>query len=704
MEFMLLDLPLKEPVPVFGLLLTVVLLFPLLFKKLKLPGIVGLIIGGMIIGPHGFGLVARDTSVVLLGSIGIIYIMFLAGLELDINQIKSNKSTTFTFGALTFFVPLILGFIVTHYILHYAFLASMIVALMFSTHTLVAYPIASRLGLTRTRSVTTVVGGTIFTDTAVLIIFGIAINYSEGKVDAMFMLRFVLMLSLFIFIVLKIFPIIAKWFFKNIEEENYSQFVFVFVLLLLSGVLAEVAGVEAIIGAFFAGLALNKLIPHNSALMNRLQFTGSAIFIPFFLINVGMIIDLQVLINGYAAFFIAVTLTAMALFSKWFAAFLTKVIFRYTNTEMNLMFGLSSSHAAATIAVILIGYNRGLLDINVLNGTVMLILVTCVISSFVTERLGRKLAIVEQSKKETDHDIPYRFLVPCANPMNIDKLLDLAVACKKPKSEEPIFPLTVMMDGESLASNILTNHKKIETYARLAYPDEQRITPTSRLDTNVANGIVRAVKEMMISVLILGWTEKSKTSEFFFGRKTDNILELTNQTIMLTRLNHLINITNKIFLYVGENSEYEVGFEKWLHLVSQISKNSGSSVLFHGHPKTLTRIKQFAKKHKLFIDSTFTEFDSIEKMNNILKVVTNDDLLVVVNSRIKSVSYNPEIDEFISETADKNEDMNFIVVYPETAALGFIDEIAHLDVLEPSLIEENINLYTQVKKFITGKK
>ncbi len=685
------------------MLLLVVLLFPLLFRKLKIPGIVGLIIGGIIIGPNGLNLVARDASVVLLGSIGLVYIMFLAGLELDLNQLKSKKSHTITFGALTFFVPLILGIITSHYILGYDIIPSMIIALMFSTHTLVAYPIASRLGLTQTRSVTTVVGGTIITDTAVLVIFGIAINYAQGRLDEMFWLKFLLMLLVFVVIVMWVFPKIAKWYFKNIEEENYSQFVFVFVLFMLAGVLAELAGVEPIIGAFFAGLALNRLIPHNSALMNRIQFTGNAIFIPLFLLSVGMIVDLKVLLQGFDALLIAAVLTIMALFTKWLAAAITKLIFGYNKPEMQLLFGLSSSHAAATIAVILIGYKIGLLDDNVLNGTILLILVTCLVSSFVTERNGRKLAIIEQSRKDEFQGLPLRILVPCSNPMTIDKLLDLSVACKEPRGEEPIFPLTVMMDSESLANNILTTNRQIETYARVAYPDETRITPTSRLDTNVANGIIRAVKEMMISVLVLGWTEKSKTSGFFFGKKSDNILEQTNQTVLLARLNHLINITEKIYVYVPINAEFEIGFVRWLTIVAQIAKNAGANVHFYGNNLTLNKIKIVAKNKGLFLDATYAVLENPDEMGNIINSITNDDLLFVVNSRTKTISFSDDIEQMINDYVVVREDLNFVIIYPETSSVGEIDEIAHLDVLEPSLISENINIYQQIKKYLKSR-
>lgn len=699
----LFDLPLTNPVPVFGLLLSVVLLIPLIFKKLKIPGIVGLILAGVLIGPHGLGIIERDESIVMLGTIGLLYIMFLAGLDLDLNQIKNNRSHSILFGAATFFIPLTLGMIVSYYILDYNLIASLIISLMFSTHTLVAYPIASRLGLTQTRSITTVIGGTIITDTAVLVLFGITVNYAQGNLDGFFWFKFLAMLALFIFAVLWLFPKIARWFFKNIEEENYSQFIFIFAMFLLAGVLAELAGVEPIIGAFFAGLAFNKLIPHNSALMNRIHFIGSGLFIPLFLISVGMIIDLSVLLKGYNALFIAGVLTSMALVSKWAAAQTTRILFDYSRSEAGLIFGLSSSHAAATIAVILIGYNLGVLDINALNATILLILITCLVSSFVTERAGRKLAIEEQSKKENDITLPLRILVPCSNPTSIDKLLDLAVALKEVGGDQPIFPLSVVMENEAHTAKILNSNKAIETFARLAYPNETKITPTSRLDTNIANGIIRAVKEMMITVLILGWTGKSKTSGFFFGRKTDNILEATNQTVMIAKLNHLINISSKVHVYVPENAEFEVGFKRWLYLVDQIGKNAGATVVFYGNDKSLKRIIFYAKKHKLLSDSSYNTLNKIDDFYPIVQKIEVDDILFIISSRTKGISYSAELEILIDTIAEDFEDLNFILLYPEISAVIEIEEIPNVDVLEPSFITENINLYQRLKKLIRGK-
>jgi nucleotide-binding universal stress UspA family protein len=330
-------------------------------------------------------------------------------------------------------------------------------------------------------------------------------------------------------------------------------------------------------------------------------------------------------------------------------------------------------------------------------------LVTCLIGSFITERAGRKLAIEEQSKKEVDTMLPLRILMPYANPNSVDKLLDLAVALKEADSEQPIFPLSVVMEGDAHATTIADSNKAIENLAKLAYPNETRITPASRLDTNVANGIVRAVKEMMITVLILGWTGKSRTSEFFFGRKTDNILEATNQTVMIAKLNHLINLTDKIYIYVPENAEFEVGFRRWLYLVDQICKNAAASAVFYGNDESLKRIAAYAKKYKIIEDSSFNPLGTVDAFYAVAKQIGEDDLLLIVSSRVKGISYSTELEVLVDTITEEFEKLNFVLLYPEISTTIETDEILNVDVLESSFITENINLYQKAKKLIKGK-
>jgi Kef-type K+ transport system membrane component KefB len=366
------EIPLKNPVLIFSLILFIILLSPILLRKLNIPGIIGLIISGVIIGPHGLNILAKNSAVDLFSTIGLLYIMFIAGLELDLNEFKANKNKSLLFGLFTFIIPLSIGFPVCHYLLGYDFNASFLTASMFATHTLVAYPIVSKFGVSKNQAVAITVGGTILTDTAVLIILAVIIGKSKGSLDQEFWIRLGVSLAIFSAIMFLIIPRIAKWFFRKLESEKHSHYIFVLSVVFFAAFLAEVAGVEAIIGAFVAGLALNKLIPHSSALMNRIEFIGNSLFIPFFLISVGMLVDVSVIMNGPTAIIIALTLSAVAIFGKWIAALFTQLIFKYTGAQRQLIFGLSGAHAAATLAVILVGYNNNIIDENILNGTIIL--------------------------------------------------------------------------------------------------------------------------------------------------------------------------------------------------------------------------------------------------------------------------------------------------------------------------------------------
>src|SRR5690554_401996 len=439
------ELPLQNPVLVFSLVLFIILLSPILLRRLNVPGIIGLIVSGVIIGPYGFNILENNAAVDLFSTIGLLYIMFIAGLELDLNEFKSNRNKSLLFGFFTFTIPLTLGYPVCRYLLGYDFNASFLTASMFATHTLVAYPIVSKLGVSKDQAVAITVGGTILTDTAVLIILAVIMGNAEGNLTQEFWIRLIVSLAIFSAIMFLIIPRIAKWFFRKLESEKHSHYIFVLSIVFLAAFLAEVAGVEPIIGAFVAGLALNKLIPHSSALMNRIEFIGNSLFIPFFLISVGMIVDMSVILSGPMAMIIAGVLTVVAILGKWVAAFVTQIVFKFSKGQRKLIFGLSSAHAAATLAVILVGYKAGIVDETILNATVVIILVTCIVASFATENAAKM--IIRSSDEDEDLELTTsaqqeQILVPIANLVNIDKILDFAVLIKERKSINPLAIMT----------------------------------------------------------------------------------------------------------------------------------------------------------------------------------------------------------------------------------------------------------------------
>lgn len=664
------EVPFTNPVLTFSLILFIILLSPILLRKLNIPGIIGLIISGVIIGPHGLGILEKNSAVDLFSTIGLLYIMFIAGLELDMNDFRKNRHKSFLFGFFTFIIPLGLGFPVCYYLLGYGMEASFLTASMFATHTLVAYPIVSSMGVSKNQAVAITVGGTILTDTAVLIILAVVMGSAQGGLTTEFWLRLIISLAIFSAFMFLVIPRIAKWFFRKLESEKHSHYVFVLSVVFLAAFLAEVAGVEPIIGAFVAGLALNKLIPHSSPLMNRIEFIGNSIFIPFFLISVGMLVDVSVILNGPMALIVAATLTAVALAGKWLAAFSTRLVFRYTSHQQNVIFGLSSAHAAATLAVILVGYNAGILDENILNGTIILILVTCVVASFVTEKAARKVALSEEGMSLSNDDTVTneRILLPIANLGNMDKLLDLATLIKEKKSNKPITLLCVVPNDEEAESNIRKARKKLESIVNQAAASETNVEVIATIDHNVASGIARTSREIMSDLIIQGWPSKQGFLDKLLGERTQNILNSTDKTVMMCHLEVPLNVHKRLLVIVPDRAHEESGFGVWMAKVDQLARELSVPILHLCSPGMSTSIRAHSKKYQLTSPKEFLEVDVAENITGLTEIATLEDIIVLVSAREGSVSYRGALDKLPERLERHFGDYTRIVFFPRQFA------------------------------------
>ncbi|MGC4034941.1 MAG: cation:proton antiporter [Chitinophagaceae bacterium] len=710
MDLLKISFPLKDPVPIFTIVLFIILLAPVILRKFRIPGIVGLILAGMAIGDHGFNLVAKG-SIDLFGRAGLLYIMFLAGLELDMTEFRKSTYKSFVFGSFTFFIPLGLGFLLCYYVLHFNFTASLLVSSMFSTHTLVAYPLASRMGISKNEAVTTAVGGTIITDTAVLLMLPVIVGSVKGGLSTEFWIQ--LSISFFVFSLFIIFgfPIIARWFFKRIKDDQTTHFVFVFAMVFLAAFLAEIAGVEGIIGAFFAGLALNQLIPKTSALMNRIEFTGNAIFIPFFLISVGMLIDLRVLLKGQTALLIAAALTTMALASKWIAAFLTQKIFRYTPTQRNVIFGLSSAHAAATIAVILIGYNLHVVDENVLNGTIILILVTCLTGSFVTANAGKRLAVTESTKLPEVGNLQERILIPVTDPDKNEQLIDFAVMLKGKNEDKPVYLLNVVEDDDEVKEKVLQTNRNMERVLKHASETETRLQLLTRVDLNISNGISRAVKELLISDVIINWDDKNTgTTDILFnslfGSATENILDSVWETVYVCRLKHPLNTNRRLHLVFADNAEFEIGFVSSIKKIIALARQSGSSIQVYSNESTKAFFEKEIRSLRGIPDIRYKLSDNGAVLNIVSKALSADDMLVVFSARKGTISYNSQIENGAGRIIRQFPDNNFIIVYPEQRQVDIMQVGMQTQDMKLSPIQEQIDnlnkLGKAVRKILRG--
>ncbi|MCL2098769.1 MAG: cation:proton antiporter [Bacteroidales bacterium] len=675
-----LSLPLDNPVLIFALILFIILFAPIILNKLRIPHLIGLIIAGAIIGPHGFNVLARDNSIILFSTVGILYIMFLAGLEIDRSDFKKNSWRSLLFGFYTFTIPLGLGFLTSRYILEFSLLSSILLASMFATHTLIAYPMVSRMGVAKNRAVTIAVGGTVITDTLALLVLAAVAGLATGALADNFWLRLSASFFLFAAIVIFMFPIIARWFFKQFDD-NITQYIFVLGMLFLAAFLAEAAGVEPIIGAFLAGLSLNRLIPNTSPLMNRIAFVGNALFIPFFLIGVGMLVDYQVFIQDLETLKVAGIMVTVALISKFAAAWLTQKSFRFSADERRLIFGLSSAHAAATLAIILVGYNIilnqaeidaaalvgetiapvRLLSDSVLNGTIIIILMTCTIASIFAQR-GAKNIAVSQANDEPKEDIEERIMIPLRDVDHAAEMVDLCVTIKSKTKRQGLYALYVI-PNDMEGNNAEKNAKKIlDRAAVTAAATDNHLIELLRYDSNVANAITGVVREQRISDLILGMHSSCGLGDSPLGNLIDGVLTNCNTTTLIYRAVQPLATVRRYLIIVPDKAERELGFAFWLLKVWNIGRNTGAKLVFYASKNTIVYLQKIQRKHP--VNAEFNEFDNWDDFLILSREVKPDDNLLVVLSRRSHPSYNDnmaKIPLFLNKYFHAN---GFILIYP----------------------------------------
>ncbi|MDD3788380.1 MAG: cation:proton antiporter [Petrimonas sp.] len=659
-------LPFTDPVLIFGLLLLIILAVPLVSDRMNVPSIVGLIIAGIFLGPYGIGLIENSGAIEMFSTIGLLYIMFTVGLELDIHEFKANKRKSLLFGFFTFSIPLVLGLITCQLILKMDWVASLLVSSMFATHTLVSYPIISKLGVTKNQAVAVTVGGTVIADTVALVILAVIIQGKEGSLDFGFFARLIISLLVFSVIVFVFIPKIARKFFEKVGSEKYAHYIFVLFVVFLAGLLAEIEGVEPIIGAFLAGLALNPLIPQTSALMNRIEFIGNALFIPIFLISVGMMLDIGVTLHGTTTLYIAVVITIVAVVGKWAAAHVSGFLFKYGAAQRNLIFGLSTSRAAATLAMALVGYRANILSEHLMNATILLILITCIISSFVTEKSAKRIAINEEIEPLTPSSMGSfaheKILVPIANPSNIGHHVQLALLLKDKKSVNPVSLLGVFPNNDEVEKNIVNFHKKLKEFVSSAIAAEVEVDVLTTIDHNVPSGIVRMARETMSDIVILGWPGRVGMLEKLLGDKVDLIIKNMDKNLAICHIENTLINHKRIVVISPPLAEKEAGFAIWVDKVVKLAQELSIRILHLGHPATQEVIASQKKIASIFTFKPFTDWsDPLSCSNQIRK----DDMIILISAHAGYISHISILDNLPTRLEDRFPDYSRIVVYPK---------------------------------------
>ncbi len=703
-------IPLTEPTLIFFIVLLIILLTPIILERLRIPHIIGMILAGTLIGEHGLDILERDSTFELFGQVGLYYIMFLAGLEIDMLDFKKNKTRGITFGLITFLIPMIIGVWTSMELLGFGLATSVLLSSMYASHTLLTYPIISRYGLSKLKSVNIVIAGTIIAVTISLIIIAICSGkYDILMRDGSLAIIVVVVMSLVLFFMFFCLPRIARSFFKK-YSDNITQFVFVLAVVFLCAALMILVGMEGILGAFFAGLILNRFIPHVSPLMNRLEFVGNALFIPYFLIGVGMLIDVKALFAGGEALKVAAVMVIVATATKWIAAFVTQKLFGMNRNERSLIFGLSNAHAAAALAAVMVGNQvildngEKLLNDNVLNGTIVMILFSCIISSIATERSARRFALEEQLKFDNDSasagsepELPEQILIPVANPETINNLVNLALLIREPKVQTPLTALNIITESKNLAARRSEGEKNLETAAKIAAAVDVKVNTLTRYDVNIATGISHTIHEAGATAVVIGLHHKSSIIDTFFGPLTDSLLRGTFREVMIARFLVPVNTVRKIHVAVPPQAEYEIGFAKWIEHLARLTKQIGCEIHFYGVEETLQYVEKLAARDGRNLRALFhtnIAWNSFEE----IKIESQDDhLFVLVSARRGSISYDASFEKIPSMLARNFGDRSIMVLFPEQ----FEHSEDHVSFTDPLNHNESQH-YAKAREWLAG--
>ncbi len=662
--FEFLDLPFSDPVLIFGLVMVIILVVPILAKKLRTPDIVGLIFAGAVIGQGALGLLERDDTIILLGTVGLLYLMFIAGISIDLEKFSKFRSISLSFGLLSFGFPMAGSLLLAPSLLGFDFESSLLLGAIVGSHTLLAYPIANRLGIGKNKAVTMSLGATIVTDSLSLTVLAIVAATIHGDISLSFWMTFIGFVSLYLAAILFTLPRLGRWFFRNVRGQTNIEYVFLLAVLFVTAYAAQQVGLAAIIGAFLAGLTMNRLVPENSTLMSRVHFVGNALFIPFFLISVGMLVDIRFLVT-VEVWLVAALFTALVLVGKFLAARIAQLFFRLSGDERWVMFGLTSPQAAATLAVTLIGFDLGLFDELAVNAVVILILASCFVGPWLVDFYGRKVVLHEEKESLKSTDAPERILIPLSNPENAEALMDIALMIRGKKSSEPVFPLTVARDSPNVEAAVATGEKLLSHAVVHAAAADIPVIPVTRVDHNIASGILRATKELRISDIVIGWNGEITARQRIFGSILDQLLEQSDETVLVSKLDQPVNTTGRVLLAIPPMSQYEPGFGNSFQTIKKLINQLGAKPVVLATESNLTLLKPFIEKQDPELSAEYKTVHNWNKIAEILEEHYDDnDLVILFSSRRGSIAWHPLFERLPGQIIRGFNPGNLIIAYP----------------------------------------
>lgn len=699
-------LPITDPTWTFFVVLMIILFAPIVMGKLRIPHIVGMVLAGVLVGKYGLNLLERDASFELFGKVGLYYILFLAALEMDIEGMKKNVSRFLIFGLLTFLFPFILTFYTSLYLLGCNTIASLLLSCIMSSHTLIAYPVVSRFGLQRKPAVTLTVGSTMISLLLALLVLATIVSSSNGTSDVWFWGFFLLKFIVFCAGIIFFIPRLARWFLRS-YSDSVMQFIFVMAVMFLSAALSQAIGLEGIFGAFLAGLILNRYIPGVSPLMNRLEFIGNALFIPYFLISVGMLINISILYHEPFVIAITASLVFFGTLGKAMAAWLASKVFKLPKHSATMMFGLSSAHAAGSIAMLLVGLNivmpnssEPVVTNSVLNGVVIMILITCVFASIVTQSVSKKMMMSdtdshwEEDKEEDDE----RILIPVKYPETAENLLALALLLRSKKLNRELMALNVVYDDADISVNQARGKRLLDKLSKDASAVDVNVITQVRVAANIANGIKHAYQEFRASEIIIGMHTHREVSEKFWGAFHQSLFNGLNCQIIMARIEHPLNTLRTIQVAVPSRAQYEPGFKRWLERLTRMAEHLDCKIQFHARYDTLERITRYNQKHHAHLRVEYKDMPHWNMMPRLASSIHEDNLFVIITARTGTVSYKNAQERLPEEIETHFRGKNLLIVFPDQ--YGY--ELDQMTFAQPKHIEEQ-SAYEAVGKWIRRK-
>lgn len=662
----------KDPTLIFFVVLLIILLAPIVMSKLRIPHIIGMVLAGVLIGEHGLNLLQRDISFEVFGQVGLYYIMFLAGLEMDMESVKKNSKRLLIFGLLTCIVPLVLTYLMSISILGYSGQASFLLGCIMASNTLVAYPIIGRYGLQQNSSVMISVGSSMLSlFMALVMLAGLVGSFSLDS-GFLFWVFFLFKIAVFCAGSILLIPRLARYFLRRYSDA-VMQYIFVISVMFLSAALSAFIGLEGIFGAFFSGLILNRYIPHVSPLMNRTEFIGNAIFIPYFLIGVGMLINLNTLADGAEIWGIVLLIAFIGTFGKALAAYISALLFKLTKAEGHMMFGLTSAHAAGAIAMVMVGRRllmddgTALADDNMLNGVVIMILVTCIISTMMTEKASKEIvfsehAVPDMKKPQQDDE---KIMVCVKYPEIAPQLLELAQLTRNQKLKRELVALNVVYDGENSAHEREQGMRLLEQLQRQASASEMQVQTQVRLATNIANGIKHAFRESGCSEIVMGMHVHTEVTKKFWGEFIQSLYNGLNRQILLMRFTQPLSTLRRIQVAVPSRAEFEPGFNRWLERLCRFAGQLDCRIQFHGRHESLTLIEQYVNNQHPSVRAEYTYMAHWNELPQLASHIGTDNLLVVVTARKGTISYKAALDRLPDELTKYFSGTNLMIIFPD---------------------------------------